>query len=429
VVMFALLYTLILVPIAFSYLPPLTVKTVKDSGFIHRMLVGTADLAWKHHRPVVIVTVLIGLIAALGIPRTEVGADFQAYFHDDDPVGVDARFVDQHLGGTITIEVVAEADDVRQPEVLRAMERARVYLQENPAVGTAMGSEQLVRTLNERYMGDPEAYVIPDTLPRSAQLLELIIGDEIYRDYFSTDARIGRLSARVNGSEYRQLGEHSEEIEAYVVGQFDGLARAEMTGLGKLILNLDSYILSSQIRSILVAFITIGLMICLMFRSLRFGFYALIPNATPLLIIVGAMGWLRISLDVATVMIGSIMLGLIVDDTVHFLARLRLEERAAKAEGRNWDLRTPLYASGVGTGRALLTTSIILAAAFWTNLAASFKVNQNFGLLSGIAVCLALVCDLLVLPAVIRWLPLRKEVVFKAEETSRSTAADTATEL
>ena len=249
---------------------------------------------------------------------------------------------------------------------------------------------------------------LPGTLAASAQLLELVIGDQIYRDYLTTDATAGRLSARINATQYHELVDRADEAERMVAGFFGDGVDARLTGYGKLMINLDGYIITSQIRSILLAFAIVGLSMCLMFKSLRFGLFAFIPNMTPLLLVLGAMGWLDLKIDVATVMIGSILLGLIVDDTVHFLARYRLEERRALDEGDPNYIERGLRAAGVSTGRALLSTTVILACAFWTQLFASFRVNQTFGLLAGIAIVIALFCDLVVLPAVIRLAPMKR---------------------
>ncbi|MFT5993041.1 MAG: putative RND superfamily exporter protein, partial [Bradymonadia bacterium] len=117
--------------------------------------------------------------------------------------------------------------------------------------------------------------------------------------------------------------------------------------------------------------------------------------------------WAKIQLDIGTVMVASIMLGLIVDDTVHFLARYQREWLAAGCP-TDEDARAEVARrTGVGTGRALTTTSLILSSAFFLSLAASFQPNVNFGVMCGIATLMALTCDLVALPAVIRAFPLR----------------------
>ena len=400
-VLFALFYTLTVLPAAYSFLKPPRIDQKYERRVLTRVLVWLARLSWKRDVLIVVGSLLICAVALVGVFQVETGADFQRFYHEDDPVLIAANFIDQHMGGTLTLEVLVEADDVREPAVLQSMQDVENFMSQFSSVGEITSPATLTRILNERYTGNPDAG-LPGSLPASAQLLELIIGTDLLATYLSTDNRAGRVSIRINATEYKELADRSEEIEQTVEGTFGAGVVARSTGLGKLFFNLDTYILVSQIRSITIAFVIIAAMICLMFWSLRFGLFALIPNAMPLLLVLGTMGWFGFFLDVATVMIASILLGLIVDDTIHFMARFRLEERRALAEGRTGYLREALRVSGVDTGRASMTTTVVLALAFFTLLLASFRVNQTFGFLAGIAVIIALLCDLVVLPASIR---------------------------
>lgn len=398
---FALLYTLTVLPIAYSVLPTPKTNISPGGGILTRILTFFARISWHRAERVAVVSVVLCGLSVVGLTKLDTGADFHRYYQADDPVLVATEYVDEHLGGTITLEVLVEASDVRSPEILTGMENVERYLTSIPGVGTVTSLATITRVLHQRYSGD-DGLGLPDDLAGSAQLLELVVGSELLARYMTLDNSAGRLSATFSASRYRELADRIAEIESTVATAFSGTADARITGLGKLFVDLDNYILQSQIRSLTAAFITIALMLFLMFRSLRYGLYALIPNGLPLLFVLGAMGWFSLEIDVATVMIASILMGLIVDDTVHFLARLKLEEHRAAASGTVFNLQTALSRAGVETGRALLTTTIVLAAAFFTLLLASFRINQVFGLLCGTAVCVALLCDLVVLPAVIR---------------------------
>lgn len=405
-VIFALIYSLVLFPVTFSYLPAPKARVHSTKGPIGLMLHVAARTSWRFHRTVLIVAAAICVTAVLGLSRVEVGADFARYFGPDDPVLVASTFIDENLGGTGSLEVIVEAPDVRRLEVLESFQLLEEYLLSQQAVDSVFSPASLTMLMNERWFGDPERYRLPDSWEAASQLLAQLEGEEIHSNYFSTDYRIGRLSARIRSIDYRQLIDDMDQAEQFVANTFPGDSHAQITGIGKLVANLDTYIVSSQIRSFGLAFTVIALLIAAFFRSFRFGLWALVPNALPLMMVIGAMGWFGILVDVATVMIASILIGLIVDDTVHFLARFRLEEQRALKAGEKDYVQDALYKTGTGTGRALLTTSLILAFGFWTNLFSNFVPNQSFGLMSGIAVSIALICDLIVLPAVIRLLPL-----------------------
>ena len=286
------------------------------------------------------------------------------------------------------------------------MAEVEVELESANAVQSADSLAELVSVLHERWFADPERRRAPDSLAASAQLLSQTEGTSMHERLMVTDYPAGRIRGRFKASEVREMIEMLPEFEAWIDERTEGVADVEVTGVGKRSPTSTPHH-PEPVRSFLLAFVTVGLLMGIFFRSVHIGIWALVPNALPILFVIGLMGWTGIELDMGTVMVASIMLGLIVDDTVHYLSRFRREwRRAGEPSGgeRLWEvaLRT-----GVGTGRALATTSVILAAAFFLSLSASFRPNVNFGLLCGIATMAALLCDLLALPAVIRAWPLR----------------------
>jgi hypothetical protein len=408
-VLFALLYTLVLVPAFFSLVKAPTPTVEEEGSLMARTLERVARFSWGHNRVVLAIVAVLIVVSAVGATQIQVGADFSAYFRPDDPVFQDSRFIDANLGGTGSIDLMIQADDIRAPEVLAAVEEFDALILENPAILSSDSPARLVRTLHERFFGDPEHYVLPGTLAGAAQLLAQTEGTDVHHRLMVVDYSAARVRGRVRASDYRDLILNIERIESETAAIFDGVADAEITGIGKLVTKLDSYIVSSQVRSFLLAFATVALLLGLFFRSFKIGIWAMVPNALPIVMVLGFMGWFGVLLDVATVMVASIMLGLVVDDTTHYLARYRLEWRSMTPEERE-DPEARAGAAirtGVGTGRAITTTSIILACGFWVSLFGSFQPNINFGLMGGAATVIAMVCDLVALPAVIRLWPLR----------------------
>ena len=409
-VIFALLYTLVLVPAVFSRVgAPTPAARRERSGALHWVLDRTARFAWSRHRLVLAINGGLIVMAIVGVTRIEVGADFANYFRDDDPITLDMRWLDEELGGTGSIDILIEADDVRDPETLRRIAEAQARMEAFDAVKDSDSPAELSMILHERWFGDPERYRIPDSLAASAQLLSQTEGTSIHDRLMVVDYSAGRIRGRFENSGLRELIDGMASFEADLDVLFEGHGTAQLTGIGKLIANLDRYIIESQVRSFIVAFFTVAILLGLFFRSWHIGLWALVPNALPIVFALGLMGWLGIQLDVGTVMVASIMLGLIVDDSVHFLARYRREWRAAGRPGGAEAQQAIAYRTGVGTGRALTTTSVILASSFFLSLGASFQPNLNFGVMCGLSTLIALACDLVSLPAVIRVWPLRSE--------------------
>lgn len=417
-VVFALLYTLVLVPAVFAMVDAPTPKTDAKDDVLRNALDAMARFSWGNHRAVLVGTAGLIVLAIVGVTRVQTGAEFSQYFLESDPVYQDLMYIDEHLGGTSSVDIMFLADDVRTPEVLRAMADIEAELEEAESVQSADSPAELVSILHERWFADPERRTVPDSLAASAQLLSQTEGTSMHARLMVTDYSAGRIRGRFKASEVREMIEMLPRFEGYIEERSAGVADVEVTGVGKLVANLDTYIIQSQVRSFLLAFLTVGLLMALFFRSAHIGVWALVPNAFPILFVIGLMGWTGIELDMGTVMVASIMLGLIVDDTVHYLSRYRREWRRAGQPADGEALWLVAQRTGVGTGRALATTSVILAAAFFLSLSASFRPNVNFGLLCGIATITALLCDLLALPAVIRAWPLRSKGPSAGHESS-----------
>ena len=156
--------------------------------------------------------------------------------------------------------------------------------------------------------------------------------------------------------------------------------------------------LSSQIKSFLLAFTVISIAMFAMLRSLKLGILAMIPNLLPILFTMALMPILGIPLDAGTVMVAAIALGLVVDDTIHFLSRLKSE--AERADG----VKSAIARAMNSTGRPIVFTSVVLSLGFLVLVLASFNPLVNLGILLFIVITLALVFDLIVLPAIIGFL-------------------------
>jgi len=231
----------------------------------------------------------------------------------------------------------------------------------------------------------------------------MVEGSDDIRELLSDDYSTGRISARVEMNESQRLAHHVPEIERRMKDIFRGVATVEPTGLVYLMNRMEQYLLSSQIKSFFLAFALTAVIIMILLRSVKLGLMAMIPNFLPILFSLALMPRLGISLDVGTVMIAAIALGLVVDDTIHFMSRLKLE--AARAN----DTRSGIARAMKGAGRPIIYTSIALCLGFSVLTLSSFNPIIHFGILSVIVISLALVFDLIFLPAVMGFFELSPE--------------------
>ena len=390
----AFIITFTALPAALAMLPERALLTQRQ-GSEERFLSLVAKLASRHAGIVLGLAGIVVVMSIIGITQLRVGQSMLTYFRPGDPVMEDLKAVDEALGGTGTVEVIITASEDRRffdPELLGALDELGTYLEQLPTTGRAFSVVDALVAENEAYSGRAE---VPDSIPAAAQLMSLLEGSDLFDRYLSGDYRIARLSANIQLSRFDSTLIDLDEIQKTTHEIFDGLGDAHVTGYLKLMSNMESYLIDSQIRSFLLAFSLVLLLITALFRSIRMGLFSMIPNLPPILLTLGIMGWFDIALDTGTVMIAGVLLGLVVDDTIHFLAHFRRRLRAGDSQPEAVD-HTQRAA-----GRAITITSLVLAASFATTLLGSFSPNINFGFLSAIAVLAALIFDLVVLPATI----------------------------
>ncbi len=175
--------------------------------------------------------------------------------------------------------------------------------------------------------------------------------------------------------------------------------KATVTGSGRLFSTLDHYLVRSQITSFATAFITVFAVIFMVFRSWRFGLLSIAPNLFPVLTVFGAMGWLDISLNVATVMVASVALGVVDDDTIHFISRYRKETHNGATTDEAIETAT------TQEGRAALTTAIINCCAFAVLMLSEYRPSAWFGGLLALTMVVAFLAEVFILPATIKLFP------------------------
>jgi predicted RND superfamily exporter protein len=156
-----------------------------------------------------------------------------------------------------------------------------------------------------------------------------------------------------------------------------------------------AYIVQSQIRGFLLAFSVIGVLLCVIFRSVKTGLIAMVPNLAPAVTTLGVMGWLDIPLDYVRLFIATVAIGISVDDTIHHVTRTVFEfnRRGRYAEALEFALQD--------VGRALLITSIVLVVGFLVFMTSALHTYVIFGMLLAATISIAIVADFIVMPALI----------------------------
>lgn len=369
-------------------------------GLLDGILLRLSLLAARRPGRVVAVSVLLLGLSLAGLPRLKTGANVLEYFHEGERVRTDVEFVDSYLSGTTTLEVFIETEErdrIKDPEVLAAMVRVQAWMEGLDGIGTTISLADFVAELRKAQRGGgADQKRVPDTRAEVSQLLLMLDDPTELERMVDFDFARGRITAPVKLSKVTELTTRIPELEERLEAEFGPLGvKASATGQSRLIHNMDRYLLETMIRSLALAFVLVSVFMAIALRSVRLGLFSMIPNIVPIGFALGVMSWTGVRLDPGTATTGAVALGLVVDDTLHFLHQFRelVAKGASLSEATERTLRV--------TGRALVMTTAILVTAFGSMLVASFTPNNNFGALAALTIALALVADLIVLPAAI----------------------------
>ena len=403
-VTYALILTFTLLPILLKRAgdPVVVSATKREGGLMFRCLV---LLSKPSRRSSVLVLLLAGvalLAAGWSSQNLLVGANPRDYFPPSNPVRIDYEKVEAESGGVVGLELLVSApgNGFWDPSVLARVEDFQDWLERQPEVSSTLSAVDLQKEFNRVLNdGDDRFFLLPTTSEAIAQIfLVMEMGDRegldrLVQGIGNDEYSEGRVTAWIsipgrNGIEF------IDRVEAEAEKRFgDPELRIEVTGIAKLLATMGQYLVASQVRSLSLAFLVVTCVMFVIFRSARFGLLAMIPNLLPISLILGIMAATETGLEEGTVMIGCIAIGINVDDTIHFLTRYR------EFLVRGFSVEAAIEQTMLNTGRAIIATSTILMAAFVIQIGSGFQPIINFGWISTLEIGLALVADLVVLPA------------------------------
>ena len=203
------------------------------------------------------------------------------------------------------------------------------------------------------------------------------------------------MTLRVSTVDATHYREFLRQLEAGLAAIFGDDIEFHMTGLLTLLSGVIERLLVSMTRSYVFALLVITPLMILLLGSLRLGLISMIPNLTPILITLGVMGWFDFPLDGFTLLIGSVAIGLAVDDTIHFMHNFR------RYYGRAADEREAVLESLQTTGQALLFTTLVLSTGFFIFMLGTMRSVFAFGFLTGLALALAFLADVALASALV----------------------------
>jgi predicted RND superfamily exporter protein len=405
-VMVDFVMSLVFVPTLLMLLKPETGVAPQERYLLEPMRRLSA-FSVRYAKPVLAITVGVMLLSAAGIASLRVDTNHVNFFAEEHPLHQSADLIDRQLSGIYSFNVLLEGEpgSMKSPATLRRMEELRARLERLPFVKKVTSVADYVKRVNrELNGGDRSAAVVPASADAIAQELFVFeLSDDgrtelervVASDYSRSQVSV-KLASMSSDLVFEQINVAEREAESVFAGS--GISTT-VTGSGRIFATLDHYLVVSQLSSFATAFVTVFAVIFVVFRSWRFGLLGIVANALPVCAILGLMGWLGISLNVATVMVASVALGVVDDDTIHFIGRFRREAAAGAGSEEAIELAT------MHEGRASLTTAIINSLGYGIMIFSSYKPTAWFGGLLALTMVVAFLAEVLVVPAVITALP------------------------
>ncbi len=407
-VMMALMYTVILLPALLSIFPlkpkqhvlerAETVQTILD-----RILTFIGNISIRFPWQVLIISGVILTVAFLGLIRIEFSHNPLKWFPKENPIRIANEKIDDVLKGSTSLEIIIDTkteNGLYDPVILNKLEKSAKYMEEEfvsnkVPVGKAWSLTTVLKEINQAlHANDKKFYKVPQDKRLVAQefLLFENSGSDDLEDF--TDSRFSRarFTIKVPFLDAISFTGFIDDVKDYFTENYPE-AEVQATGMVAIFVRVITASIISLRTSYMYALSIITVLMILLIGRIRIGLLSMIPNIAPIMIMLGIMGWMDIPMDLFSMMIGSISIGLAVDDTIHFMHNFRryFEE--------SHDAGDAVLKTLHSTGRAMLVTTCVLSVGFFTFMFASMGNLFNFGMLTGITIIMALLSDFFIAPS------------------------------
>lgn len=409
----SLIYTFTFLPATLSLLPlkPMVPEEPIRPGLMDRFLRAVAAFSIRRYRLVLAFAAVMVLLGLAGVSRVLFSHDGLEWLPEELGVRQATQVLDRELKGTVVLEMVLDTgreNGLYDRATLLDIERLMAELVEDYAdhevpIGKALAITTLLKEIHQALHGnDPAFYKIPDNeklIPQEFLLFTNTGSDDI-DNLTDRQYRYARITLKVPWQDallyipfIRDVTERfSDTFTKRKLAGGDPM-QVTATGIMSLFGRIIHAAMYSAAQSYAIALVVITFMMILLIGNLKLGLISMIPNLAPIITVLGLMGWLAINLDMFTMLIASIVIGLAVDDTIHFMYNFK------RYYTQTGDLHEAVENTLLTAGRAMLTTSVVLSIGFFIFMFAAMNNLFYFGLLAGSAVLLALGADLLLAPA------------------------------
>lgn len=376
------------------------IETAEKSFVIKPYTKSFVKQIFRFKIPILILTSIIAIGSFLSAKNLIINLDPNMQFKYDYPYRVAVRDMESHFGSMHQIKFMVNAgteDGAKDPQFLNKLNAFDEWLNQRDFVRKTISILDIIKNINQTLNADdPKYYTIPQTKEAVGQnlffyMLGLPQGREL-TDKLSLKADNVKLTAIWDIATSKEANEKIKEFESKA--QEFGL-NAKVTGKLPLFHQLTPYVVSSFLESFSIALVSITIILIIVLKSFKLGLLALIPNLFPLLVGGGLYALSGEYVDIASVLIVAVCLGIAVDDSIHFLFEFK------KFRSKGYDLVKTFEMIFTNTAPSLFNTTILIVVGFGSFLVADYVPNAKFGVMVSLILLVALIADFLVLPAVL----------------------------
>lgn len=378
-ILIALILSIFFVPAvisAFSVFGKQKQRGKSGQGILQeKILLPLTNLLFRHPKRILLTWGLILLVSLGGIFFIRTSVNITEYFKKDNPTRISENLMQQKFGGSLPVYVEFEGD-IQDPGVLKLMIGTENFMMEDRNISSAQSVADLVEQMNDA-MG--EGKKIPEDRSKVEQLWFLLDGQDIMQQLVSEGLDQAVIQSKFASIETNEIENFTRKMIRYQEENSVENCVIRFTGIPPLYVKLNNSLVKSQYSSLVIAIILVILFVGIIMKSIPGGVYASIPIIATILVLLGFMGFSGIPLDIATVLVGSIALGIGIDYSIHVISDFNLHHK------EHGDVEKAIQETIMTKGKAVIINVFSVAAGFLVLLLARILPIQNFGLLIAIS--------------------------------------------
>ncbi|MDA7816808.1 MMPL family transporter [Sulfurimonas sp.] len=407
-IMIALFNTIILMPAILSILP---LKIAKEkhtdkSELMDKILLSIANFSYENAKSIVVIGIsifLVSLYFALGV---EFKHDPLGWLPEESASVKATYLVDKELNGSVSMEVIIDTkkeNGLYDSELLNKIDLLRKKTEQinrdDYYVGKGWSVAEVLKEIHRAlHENSQDYYKIADNsalIPQEFLLFENSGSDDL-EDLVDSSFSKARLTLKLPWMEASRYSELGNEVKSLIKSELGDDVEVSITGMVPLFQRTLVAAMNSMALSYITAFFVISLIMIVILGSFKVGMISMIPNVLPVVMALGFMNFADMPLDIFTMLVGAIIIGLSVDDTVHYFYNF------GKYHSAGDSIKVSIEKTMIGTGWAMVATTIVLSLGFYIYMFATMSNLVHFGILTGGAIIIALLSDILLAPALLK---------------------------